>query len=285
MIPIYNREDCLTITLELIAKNPTHKDYYYLFVADVGHRSGVTAIARQWLRTHQGKVHMVDASQARSPVKQSYAVWQGYVNALAIADNYVYMVEDDIAVSNQFFAWHSKILETVPSAKLSIATKQRDIPYPFVVDHTGYILRSDYQSLGVCWRKASLAQVLALFTPAYWGNPFNYVTQLYPSVKRELVASQDGLIHKHIIANGWQVAFPTYPKAFHFGAVSGANRPGKRFTGSIASKKGQLLNTCFDAGVLKAYMQTHGIPLQPYFYDSIPVDMVQPAVTTLEARL
>lgn len=275
VLPIYNREATLSITLDLIGKTAEHQQFYYLFVADCGYRSTVIPVANQWLQSHRGEIYKIGREQAQSPVKQSYALYRGYHRALELTTGFVFLIEDDIAVSNRFFEWHYKILEKT-TAKLSIATKQRDVPYPIPADHTNYIIKSDYQSLGVCWRSDSLRQVLELFTPAYWRNPFGYINQIYPELG-QFVASQDGVIHKHILANKWDVAFPIYPKAFHFGAA-GLNRPLKRFTGVLNEKKQKILHFCFDADRLKLMLRQYGIPLDPYFYDSIPINLVQPEV-------
>lgn len=276
MIPVYNREACLAITLEQIGKTAEHASFYYLFVADHGFRSRILPIIYNWLKTHKGEVYKVDPSHAQSPIKQSYALYRGYHRALELKPNFVFMVEDDIAVSNRFFEWHYEVLKMEPAAKLSIATKNRYIPYPIPLDYTGYFVTSDYQSLGVCWRPTGLYEVLQLFKPDYWANPFQYVKQLYPHVEREFVASQDGLIHKHILAYKWRVAFPVYPRAFHFG-VSGANRPVKRLTGQLDEKKAKLKAIAFNEDTLKAELAKYNAPLDPYFYDSIPTDLELPA--------
>ena len=277
MIPAYNREDCLTITLEQIAKTAEQNIFYYLFVLDTGFRSTVLGICNRWLKSHKGEVLRIDPSQARSPIKQSYALYKGYHRALEITSNYVFMIEDDIAISNRFFEWHYKILEKLPDVQLSIGTRQRDIPYPLVKDFDSYIIRSDYQSLGVCWRKDALYGALQLFKPEYWHDPFGYIERVYPQVRQHFVASQDGLIHKHIIANGLRVAFPVYPRAFHFG-VAGANRPVKRITGTLEQKIAKVKQIAFNEAALKAELAKYNAPLDPYFYDSIPIDLVQVTV-------
>ena len=282
MIPFYNREDYLSITLEQLGKTAQHPDLYYLFVADFNFRRAVLPIANRWLQSHRGEILQIDRTQAQSPIKQSYALYMGYHRALALKPGLVFMIEDDIAVSNRFFEWHYKILEK-PEIRLSIATKQRDVPYPIPQDMAGYIVRSDYQSLGVCWRPEALYDVLQLFKPAYWANPFQYLKMLYPQVVRDLVASQDGLIHKHIIAHNWKVGFPIYPRAFHFG-LSGANRRLPRPTGSLKQKVAKVKAIGFDESALKAELLANGVPFDPFFYDSIPTKLHLEVTPVLELR-
>lgn len=273
MIPVYNREACLTITLELLEKNILSRNMYYLFVADVGYRSGVRQIAMRWLQNHKGEFYQVDPVQVRSPIKQSYAVYKGYMRALTHNPNYVFMVEDDIFTSDQFFNWHYKILETTGTA-LSIATKQRNVPYPLIKNYDQYFTTPDYQSLGVCWTSNGLSKALAQFTPAYWANPFGYIKTVYPSVKQDFVASQDGLLRKYILANNIEVAWPVYPRAWH-GGYYGANRGVKRATGTITEKIAKIKSVAFDEATLKAELIRNNAPAK-FFYDSIPVDIVQP---------
>lgn len=276
MIPIYSKEACLSITLELIGKTAEHQNFYYLFVADHGFRSSVIPVATNWLRTHKGEIYKVGREQAQSPIKQSYALYKGYQKALQLTDDLVFLIEDDIFVSNRFFEWHYKILDKLPDVKLSIGTKQRDVPYPIPEDFENYIVKPDYQSLGVCWRKNSLAEVLKIFTPAYWQAPFRYTRNLYPHVPM-VVASQDGLIHKHIIAKNWQVVFPVMPVAFH-GGFFGANRGVKRVTGTLEQKIAKIKSIAFNEATLKAELRRNNRPDEPYFYDSIPIDLVQTPV-------
>lgn len=282
VIPIYNRDDCLTITLTYLEKTPQAPSFYYLFVADTGYLKTLKFIVKSWLSHYPGELYEVDPSQAKSPIKQSYAIYMGYKRAISLNPQVIFLIEDDVAISNRFFEWHYKILEK-PEVDLSIATKQRDIRYPIPEDFEGYIIRHDYQSLGVAWPVKILKRVLTVFTPQYWTNPFKYMREIYPQVKENFVASQDGLIRKTILGESLNVAFPVYPRAFHFGYY-GSNRGAGYNVGSLASKIARIKTIAFDENGLKEELLKQGRPLDPYFYDSIPVSLEQQPITRLVQR-
>lgn len=266
LIPAFNRAEFLTIALEHIATNPDFKENYYLLAFDHGGRSDNPLVFSDWLQKHAVRGHVTNRElRYTGLMKQSWNVIQGYREALSITDELVYMIEDDIMISPYFFRWHKAI-----PTDISIGTRSVRIPFEPIENLELYYLASDYQSLGVCFKKGTLAEFLTYFTDTYFENPRLAIKNHFginPPVSLNFV-EQDALFHNIIKSRNIQVGFSAYGLAFHAG-FSGKSR-GKRVTGSLSEKVAKIKNIIYDPEKMKQVIIENGDPIG-YFEDSKPI--------------
>lgn len=174
----------------------------------------------------------------------SYNCLESYRRAYSTGARFVYLVEDDVLVADDFFRWH----EALQARGDYFCTIGRPCPHD-----TSYIVRSDpaaycesskdYASLGVCWRRVHLAHVIRHAQAAYYQNMSGYIaTNFRHNAMGRFFTEQDGLIQRVIMdGNGKRrVAWPCLKRAFHIG-VTGYHRPnGPRFTGTLLERVEKL---------------------------------------------
>jgi len=178
---------------------------------------------------------------------------------------YVYLIEDDLLVANDFFKWH----ETVQASGNYFCTVGRPCPhnrsYVPSDDPSLYCVSSrDYASLGVCWKRENLDAVVAHANAAYYGNMVWYCRTHFPSSNMgSEFTEQDGLIERVVKADASRLtAFPCRSRVFHIG-VTGYHRPnGPRFHGAWrqrADQLGQAMLTGMLARMRKDFVELNDI--------------------------
>lgn len=161
----------------------------------------------------------------------TYNFMHFYIDALATQYRYVYMVECDVFVAEDFFDWHRAVQEAVhPMASIAVRHYALE-PYMSAeakADPRRWVLVDTYASLGVCWKRENLAMILEYFNPDYLTGLLRYLDEKFPnSSSLGRSGSQDGLISRLLERDHLVTVFPTRPRAFH-GGWYGFNRSQQR---------------------------------------------------------
>lgn len=145
----------------------------------------------------------------------SYNVLESLKDAYVAGAEQVYLVEDDIMVTPDFFRWHRAAQELAkPFCSIAHKNIRRKDLENGAVDEI-LLSRADYCSLGVCFGRESLAKIVAHATPAYYSDLGGYLGKNFaPSTE---FTEQDGLISRIMFREGGAAAFPYIPRAFHVG--------------------------------------------------------------------
>jgi hypothetical protein len=272
LIPAFNRPEFLHLCLEHILKNPDYDENHYVINLDKGYRRQNIEVVQNFRKHFNSIETRTIKGNVNGTAKQSYALLNGYRYAQAKSSGLVYMLEEDIMVSNQFFRWHKAVHQAEPNIYCSIATRNNNTRFPQVNDPRQYYLfKGDYQSLGVCFKKDMLNLVLAHANNDYWQNPFHYCKRHWPTspIANQFV-EQDGLHRRIVIEKNLDVAFSLHGFAFHAGYY-GYHRV-VRETGNLEQKIAKIRATAFDPQTLRAKIQANGHPLA-YYYDSEPINL------------
>jgi hypothetical protein len=197
-------------------------------------------------------------------MKQSYNVLNGYLVAAGMADNYVFMIEDDIFPGHDFFRCHYNLQELERGLFCSIATRNQNTRH-----YSGNIAQSDnqftykvtsqpvYQSLGVCFNKEVVKQLIAPHAQSaqYYKNPRPYcLTHFKSSIGADFV-EQDGLIRRIHERTKMPIAYPDYPRAYHAGLYGYHRLIEDVRMRSLDKRISWIMDTCFDARKMKPYDQ------------------------------
>lgn len=160
----------------------------------------------------------------------SFNTLNAYRAAVEISDSpHVYLVEDDVLVTPDFFRWHEAVHKMEKDIMCSVAYRcsrnaARDKKYDN--DPEAYLISAqDYASIGVCWRRENLEPIIAHAKCEYFENQAAYLKEHFPQNRfNDCFTEQDGLIMRIMGVAHRYTAWPFMPRAFHVG-VAGYNRP------------------------------------------------------------
>ena len=153
----------------------------------------------------------------------SYNVLSAYTAAYKTDAKYVYIIEDDILVAKDFFKWHAYVQEPVRTNPFycSIAGACNLVPPP--PDRlSSYFTSNVYRSLGVCWKRENLEEVVKHDGPLYYASEHgmvDYLFNMFPDTKYKYneMIEQDGLICRIMERHDKLAAWSTQNRAFHIG--------------------------------------------------------------------
>lgn len=172
----------------------------------------------------------------------------------------VYLVEDDVMVTKDFFLWH-EAMQALHKPFVSVGWHCiRDTSgVKMTADPHGYVTSfRDFSSIGLCWRREYLAPVVEHARREYYTNPGPYLTQVFPHspIPRNQWTEQAGLITRllHDEPGGRLVTWAGAPRVGHIGISGYHRRQGHQFTGPLASRVKALRSIYKDT---KALLRLH----------------------------
>lgn len=132
----------------------------------------------------------------------SFNLISAYKEAYESDYRYVFLIEEDVLVSSDFFSWHEKVQQE-SGCFVSLAWSPQRYSLMRPSDDPGYFLNPGvYCSIGVCWRRENLKDVTTLG---------------YLNVRMH--GEQDCQIKELMIRNGYVAACAYKQRAFHIGAI------------------------------------------------------------------
>jgi hypothetical protein len=189
---------------------------------------------------------------------------EAYKEAYQTDAKFVYLVEDDVLVTQDFFQWHEAIQETgdylcsVAYRCLRNAAARKDITDP----EAYFTTACDFASIGCCWRRTRLAPVIEHAREEYYGNLEGYIMEHFHENRFfRCYTEQDGLIMRVLGATNGIVAWPYVPRCYHIG-FAGYNRiRGPRL--SYAELKETIHNTEKIAAASVDFQDIEPVPTEP----------------------
>lgn len=166
---------------------------------------------------------------------------------------FVYLVEDDVLVSKDFFRWHEAVQAT---ADFFVTVGWHCVRNPEVkpsTDPTEYITSyRDFSSIGVCWKREKLAALVAHAKPEYYQQMAGYLGRAFPGspIPSGQWTEQAGVITRLLHETRDRlIAWPSLRRCSHVG-VSGYHRPtGYKFAGSLDQRVQQLRTAVSDTRI------------------------------------
>lgn len=216
-------------------------EIWYVLSLDRGHDRKVREVASSFHRTVRRATILTPRHGYRG---NSYNTLTAMKFALRQGAERVYLVEDDILVGSDFFAFHRDAHRLIPE-NLSVSACRNQFfevgndPAP---DEESVYAHLSYQSLGVSFGRESLMKVVPHITHAYLSNPVRYCKRMFPETQiNPSNAEQDGLIHRIGEHEGLPTVYPCAPRAYHAGFM-GYHRAGKRLWGTTEQRASQILS-------------------------------------------
>jgi hypothetical protein len=275
LIPTYLRPEYLQICLEHLAQTistPTPKEFW--ICADQRANDIYRyKIVLDWLNDVLG------AWRHALPIKffngakhqfsgNSFNVLESYKRAYAEPGvRNVYLVEDDVMVTPDFFRWHELAAEVEPSAACSIAyrcSRNGEAHRGILRPEAYFTTARDYASIGVRWTRDRLRPIIEHAREEYYANQSGYIQKRFAGNRfAGDFAEQDGLIMRVMWEQHWYTVWPYVPRCYHMGWY-GYHRPnGKRPDGFLEHKIGAIKSIISDAAKLKIAAPDFG-DIEPY---------------------
>lgn len=230
LIPCWRRPEFLRLCLENLTQAEGIKDVHVIFRPDHGSDPENIKVIEQF-KARLGSHEVIPTDRTGyTSTKQSYSLLTGYMIAGQRSTDLVFMVEEDVMVSRDFFRYHTT-LHARENLFCSLSTKNHNRQVTTTDDPGAYYLTTlDYCSLGVCFKADTIYEhVIPHINESYLKSPARYVSAKFPgSILHKSMCEQDGLIRRIQENVGPQlpIAYPHVPRAFHAGYY-GYNRPQK----------------------------------------------------------
>lgn len=259
VIPTYLRPEYLQVCLEHLANTkatPTQKEFWVC--SDQRPEDEY-----RWKILLDWQKEVISAWRGNLPIKFIQGIKHQFSgNSFNTLESYkkayyeegvrnVYLVEDDVFVTPDFFKWHEAAAEMEPDALCSIAYRcsRNHEARKDVADPAAYFTTArDYASIGVRWTASKLAPVLAHARPEYYADQTGYIQRVFAGNRfAGDFCEQDGLIMRVMWEQRSFTVWPYVPRAYHMGWY-GYHRPnGKRPQGFLEAKVSEIKATITDS--------------------------------------
>lgn len=258
LVPTYSRPEYLHLCLEAISKAEDGRSKA-VWVARDCHASDGGRYARELadikaVIAEYGKEFADLQFIERAPHSyygNSFNTLELYRVAFGTDAGFVYLIEDDVIIENDFFRWHEAVQglgNYFCSIARYICNDGRKVPD----DPAVYVESTrDYASLGVCFRRENLKALMPHCCGEYYGNMGGYIARKFPdSTLGGQFSEQDGLIQRVLHDSGMMTAWACMPRAYHIGIHGYHRSQGARLSGSLTEKV-RALKRLLSMGKLK----------------------------------
>lgn len=265
VIPCFDRPEFVVCCVERLLKCPEAKDVRMLFAIDdhdeLHPHAELDAAIGQVSRAQD-----VVLRKARTPWRGNSANVLGALKmAATFAGEFVFLVEDDVIVADDFLRWSYAVhRKTDLFASVAVRNTNDGAAQNLPDDAEAFYLSTrDYSSLGVCLPLSSVDEIVKHAVPEYLSNPVGYCAAMFPQSRLNRIHSeQDGLIRRIIERDSRTVAWPCRPRAAHIGFV-GYNRAGQHLKGSLKERCAKLRSMLGDKAALNSFADPAWSDIEP----------------------
>ena len=278
LIPTWGRAELLHFCLEQIRQSELAEKLHYLFKVDFGEDKDIWKVIDDFPFSHE-VVH--EPPNSLKLGKLSNNILKGYQYAYDHTDRYVFMIESDVLIANDFFRWHYAV-QAENEVFCSIASENTNTKFPVTNRLENYYLgaKTDYQSLGVCFRKEIVSNFIRHLNNDYLGNPVNYCRKTFPSsIFGTRWVEQAGLIRRELEQSALYPAFPDVPRCYHAGFYGKNRNMNYKPPGLLEEKIETIQGIIFD----DARMREHA-GQRSFYEDSRPINLNNKPWEALQLR-
>jgi hypothetical protein len=201
----------------------------------------------------------------------SYNTLEAYKEAYESEARLIYLVEEDVVVSNDYFLWTEAIQEKEKDAMCSIGYRcvRNSEARKDISDPTSYFVSSrDFASIACAWRRERLGPLVQHAKPEYYWQQGKYLDEQFPDdIYSGWFHEQDGCVMRTMHAEKAFTVWASRPRAFHIGNI-GYHRPqGVRGNGQLQDKINFVRSWMHDAEQIKLVAPDFGdiepVPTEP----------------------
>jgi hypothetical protein len=250
IIPTFSRPEMLWLCLERLRACPEtkHMDIrVYVDNHDAVRTNPPSAEIGRVIEMHSDLPITLNWRKPHPFGGNTFNVLEAYREAYEESAEYVFLVEDDVMVNPDFFAWHYEAQETGDWAS-SIAS--RCLKGGAVQEQ--YIVNRSFASIGCCFKRERLELIAPHACAAYYRDMVGYMRLAFPQDGRaDQYTEQDGLIERIISKNGYSI-WPVEPRCTHVGWYGYHRWNSTRPAGSLDERYHHVRRVISDPELLKA---------------------------------
>jgi len=240
IIPTFDRPEFLWACLENLYRNVrgalTNKLYW---ITEDIHADKPKDFTTQWenMATLREAVRMFGSSfrylatQPHTTYGNSYNVLSALAEAAISEVNKVYLIEDDVLVTPDFFEWHEGVHRTFSPWASCAGRLNRSLNFhmngPEAIDENIKDLNACHESKTAYISWATCFSRIAIENIAGTANSFEYFRPGY---------EQDIMIQDHIRRHKLTTVWPYVPRAYHMGWYSYHRTGGMKLYGTLEEK-------------------------------------------------
>lgn len=274
IVPTYFRPEYLQLCLEYLTKAEGIESKQIWIMHDHHEYDERThAIEEQWnqeiigeWRHYRGLDIQFKRGLKHSTHGNSRNVLEAYKAAFNTGANMIYLIEDDVFVTPDFFRWHEAVQadgDYFCSVGYNCKFKWPATFTP-VSESDAYYTAHYYGSYGVGWKRQNLELIIPHAKNEYYTDMDNYVKNYLPGTRLgDRYTEQDGLIERVMLKQHRPVAFPVQSRAFHMGFY-GYHRKGQRPNGFLGDKLKGLRKMVADPATFQSSVNNPYNDLLPY---------------------
>lgn len=223
LVPTFDRPEMLWLCLDHLSRCHEARSIQVRVFVDgkAGHApldECIAAVAAQ----HGVLSATLRVGQRHSFSGNSFNVLNAYRDAYADGFDLIYLVEDDVMVSPEFFAWHQAVHALPLNAATSVGVRAPE--------------HGAYASLGVCHERGTVADILVHAVGDYFRDMAGYCRRHFPP--SPFGHEQDGLIAR--VLSGRTVAWADPPVCSHVGWYGYHRKKTDRPTGTLEERYRQV---------------------------------------------
>ena len=256
IVPTYSRPEMLAVCMERISLCPEAAELEIRVCVD--NHLGVATIPP--LKEIGEVLQRYPTLEVRAIVREAhqfagntYNLMRAYLEAYDSEARFVFMVEDDVLVAPDFFAWHYAAQKTGDwfCSVASTCRKQGAL-------QEEYIIAKGYTSIGVCFERQKLKPIIEHASPAYFGNLTGYMRKAFPSTGvPDQYTEQDGLITRILLDSNQYSIWPRRARCQHVGWYGYHRWRGSKPAGSLDERIEQVKKTICDPAALKRVVRDY----------------------------
>lgn len=240
IIPTFDRPELLWLCLEYLVASPESRNLEVRVYADCHVEQ---APPQEEIEAVLGMFPQLSVRTVFRPPHEyngnSYNLLMAYRDAFESLAQHVFMIEDDVLIHPQFFTWHR-------AQHLG-----RHLGCSIAVENPGHGV---YASLGVCFRREILRNLMPHCRPEYFQNMRGYCKAKFPPSKFD--CEQDGLLAR--ILSGQPVVWATEPMAQHVGWYGYHRKRSIRPTGTLLQRYEQVKRVLSNRDILQSWVRDFG---------------------------
>jgi len=242
IIPTYERPEMLWLCLEHLAGSPDHHTVQIQVYVD-NHIGQAPPPVQEIVEVVQ-KFRQLDIRvKARQPHQfhgNSLNVMMAYKDAYETDAKLVFLIEDDVLIHPQFFAWHRQQHEQKIGCSIGVVREKQHGPYA---------------SLGVCFRRETLKLLVPHCRVEYFQNLRGYCRKYWPP-SLPWDCEQDGLWCRLLI--GHHIVWSPTPMAQHVGWYGYHRKKSIKPHGTLEQRFAQVQEVLTNAAVLRVWQKDFG---------------------------
>ena len=217
LITSYNRPDYLRLCLDYLARAEGVETKEIRLYVDRGR-----GLIREFYEVLNDFKHLniqVTFRPEHTYHGNSYNTLEAYKEAYHTNAEFVYLIEDDVLITKDFFKWHEAV-QARGDYLCSIGYRCiRNSEALRSEDPCAYFESSrDFASIGVCWRRTRLAAVIRHAREEYYQDLNGYLAKRFANNRfADSFTEQDGLIMRILGESHDTIAWCCRPRCWHTG--------------------------------------------------------------------